>query len=234
MKKFIMTLAIIALIIPAFSQDETKDQEKKHDQDQVSQLIYAEEVIEDFESSSYTREKNLKFDVTTQQEADLAIRDQYPAQYNNSKKYLGVQVFGKIGDVFRIKPEKPFEIKKYCKEINVWVYGKNFAGELQFVVQDIDGTVSNISFGRLNFSGWKKLTASVGKKIKQQDLYLENDMSFKILYIVYKPANDTDIPIWQYFYLDDITVTVRDKYKDTQSDAWGKRVEKDKKKEGDQ
>jgi len=219
MKKFLSLMAIILFIAPLFSQDESKD--KSSDTDGVMQKVYSEQILEDFESSQYTAEKNLKYDVTSQQLADLQIRDQFPAQYNNSKKYLGVKVFGRRGDVFRITPEKPFVIKKYCKNLNIWVYGKNFSGELIFVVKDVDGTVQNISFGRLNFNGWRKLTARVGKKVRQQNEFLEQEKSFEILFMLYKPANDTLIPIWQYFYLDDITATVRDKYKDKQSDAWG-------------
>jgi hypothetical protein len=224
MKKFITFIVTVLLISPVFSQEEDKD--KKLDNQSVVQQIYSEEVLEDFEATSYTPDKNLKFDITNQQVADLEIRDQFPAQYNNSKKYLGVKCFGRLGDIFRIVPAKELVIKKYCKNINVWVYGKNFSGELQFVVQDVEGTVHNISFGKLTFNGWRKLTAPIKRQVKQQNEYLEQEKSFRILYILYKPTNDTRIPIWQYFYLDDITATVRDKYKDNQSDAWGMGFEK--------
>lgn len=221
MKKIISCMALVLFISPVFSQDANKDQEKKLDNEQVVQQVYSEQVLEDFENSTYTPDKNLKFDLTNQQVADLQIRDQFPAQYNNSKKYLGVKCFGRLGDIFRIVPAKELVITKYCKSLNVWVYGKNFSGELQFVVQDVEGTVHNISFGKLTFNGWRKLTAPIKSKVKQQNEYLEQEKSFRILYILYKPANDTQIPVWQYFYLDDITATVRDKYKDNQSDAWG-------------
>lgn len=221
MKKIISCLVLMLFISPVFSQEGNKDQDKKLDNDSVVQQIYSEEILEDFESTAYTPDKNLKFDITNQQVADLQIRDQFPAQYNNSKKYLGVKCFGRLGDIFRIVPAKELVIKKYCKGINVWVYGKNFSGELQFVVQDVEGTVHNISFGKLTFNGWRKLTAPIKSRVKQQNEYLEQEKSFRILYILYKPCNDTRIPIWQYFYIDDITATVRDKYKDNQSDAWG-------------
>ena len=221
MKKF-MSLMVLALFLsPVFSQEGNNNGGNKHDNDSVVQQIYSEEVLEDFESTSYSPDKNLKFDITNQQVADLQIRDQFPAQYNNSKKYLGVKCFGRRGDIFRIIPAKELVIKKYCKSMSVWIYGKNFSGELQFVVQDVEGTVHNISFGKLNFNGWSKLTAPIRHKVKQQNEYLEQEKAFRILYILYKPANDTRIPIWQYFYVDDITATVRDKYKDNQSDAWG-------------
>ncbi|HPS57407.1 MAG TPA: flagellar filament outer layer protein FlaA [Spirochaetota bacterium] len=221
MKKIISCMVLMFFISPVFSQDGNKDQDKKLDNDKVVQQIYSEEVLEDFESTSYTPDKNLKFDITNQQVADLQIRDQFPAQYDNSKKYLGVKCFGRLGDIFRIIPAKELVIKKYCKSINVWVYGKNFSGELQFVVQDVEGTVHNISFGKLTFNGWRKLTTRIKSKVKQQNEYLEQEKTFRILYILYKPSNDTQVPIWQYFYLDDITATVRDKYKDNQSDSWG-------------
>ena len=220
MKKIISCFVVMIIMSPVFSQDGNRDQDNKTDNKSVLQ-IYSEEILEDFESTTYTPDKNLKFDVTSQQVADLQIRDQYPAQYANSKKYLGVKIFGKLGDIFRIIPAKELVITKYCKNINVWVYGKNFAGDLIFVIQDVEGTVHNVSFGKLNFNGWRKLSVKIKKHIKQQNLYLEQEKSFRILYFLYRPANDTRIPVWQYFYLDDITATVRDKYKDKQSDAWG-------------
>ena len=221
MKKFISLMILALSLSPVFSQEGNNNEGNKLDNKSVVLQVYSEEVLEDFESTSYSADKNFKFDITNQQVADLQIRDQFPAQYNNSKKYLGVKCFGRRGDVFRIIPAKELVITKYCKSMNVWIYGKNFSGELQFAVQDVEGTVHNISFGRLNFNGWRKLTVPLKRRVKQQNEYLEHEKSLKILYILYRPANDTRIPIWHYFYIDDITATVRDKYKDRQSDAWG-------------
>ena len=224
MKKLFVSLIITAFILPAFSQDKTdtaaKEPEKKSGEvEQIHQKVYTEIALEDFESTQYTA-TNLKFTKSKEQDGSIQIRDQYAAEFNNSKKYLGVKVYGKRGDTFQVFPAKPLEIDKYCRSISMWVYGKNFSGELTIILQDAEGTNHRISFGKINFLGWKKLTVNLDKKIKQQDQYLEQEKKLRILHIQYRPGNVTLHPEWQYFYLDDITATVRDKYKDRQSDDW--------------
>jgi len=223
MKKIFIGFILLLFILPAVSQDAkdtAKEPEKKAGEAElVSQSIYTEITLEDFETSQYTN-TNLKFIQAKEQEGSLAIRDQYPAEFNNSKKYLGVKLFAKKGDTFQIFPPKPLEIKKYCKSISIWVYGKKFAGEISIMLQDVTGETHRITFGNTAFLGWKKLTVNLEPKIKQQDAYLEKEKALKILHIQYRPANDSMHPEWQYFYIDDITATVREKYKDRQSDDW--------------
>lgn len=227
MKKLFICFTLLLFIIPAVSQDK-KEPEKEAakepakkitEADQVNQTIYTEIALEDFESTQYS-DKNFKFAKTKDQQGSLQVRGEYPAEYNNSKKYLGVKVYAKKGDVFQIFPAKPLEIGKYCKSISVWIYGKKFSGEFSMIIQDIDGTNHRVTFGNLQFLGWKKLTVNLEKKIKQQEKYLEKENTLKILHFQYRPGNDSIHPEWQYFYLDDITATVRDKYKDKQSDNW--------------
>ena len=80
MKKIISCMALVLFISPVFSQDANKDQDKKLDNEQVVQQVYSEQILEDFENTSYTPDKNLKFDLTNQQVADLQIRDQFDAR----------------------------------------------------------------------------------------------------------------------------------------------------------
>jgi hypothetical protein len=223
MKKIFICFILLLFILPAVSQDKkepAKEPEKKAGEvEQVTQSIYTEIALEDFETSQYSN-TNIKFIQAKEQQGSIAIRDQYPAEFNNSKKYLGVKLYAKKGDTFQIFPAKPIEITKYCKSISVWVYGKKFSGEFSMMLQDVNGTTHRVSFGNTAFLGWKKLTVNLDPKIKQQDAYLEKEKALKILHIQYRASNDSLHPEWQYFYIDDITATVRDKYKDRQSDDW--------------
>jgi hypothetical protein len=223
MKKIFICFILLLFILPAVSQDKkepAKEPEKKAGEaEQVTQSIYTEIALEDFETAQYSN-TNLKFIQAKEQQGSLAIRDQYPAEFNNSKKYLGVKLYAKKGDTFQIFPAKPIEITKYCKSISIWVYGKKFAGELSMMLQDVTGTTHRVTFGNTSFLGWKKLTVNLDPKIKQQDAYLEKEKNLKILHIQYRAQNETMHPLWQYFYIDDITATVRDKYKDRQNDDW--------------
>ena len=213
MKKIIPVLIMLLFILPLQSQ------EQENESEQTYQNVYTETILEDFETNEYT-DNNVRFIKTRDQAAGAQVRDQFPAPFNNSKKYLGIKVNGKSGDTFQIFPAKPIEIKKYAQSISVWVYGKNFAGDLTLIIQDAADKTHRLAMGKTNFLGWKKITVNLPGGVKQQDDYLEQEKSLRILHIQYKPGNRTIHPLWQYFYIDDITATVRDKYKDSQSDDW--------------
>ncbi len=225
MKKLLTCFILLLFILPAVSQDakdakDTKVAEKKSvEADKVSQTIYTESILEDFETNQYTN-SNIKYIKADEQDASLTVRDQYPAEFNNSKKYLGVKVYAKKGDTFTITPVKPIQINKYCKSISVWVYGKKFTGELSLMLQDVNGNSHRVPMGNLSFLGWKKLTVNLESKIRQQDQFLEKENALKLMHIQYRAMNNSIHPEWQVFYIDDITATVRDKYKDRQSDDW--------------
>ena len=219
MKRIIPFLIMLLFILPLHSQENENESEPKNEAEQAYQNIYTETTLEDFETNEYSND-NVKFRKTRDQDAGAQIRDQFPAPSNTSQKYLGIKVKGKSGDSFQIYPAKPLEINKHAQSISIWVYGKNFSGDLAMIVQDAGDKTHSFSLGKTNFLGWKKITVNLGKNIKQQDAYLEQEKKLKILYIQYKPANRSIHPLWQYFYIDDITATVRDKYKDSQSDDW--------------
>ncbi len=171
-----------------------------------------------FETTEYS--KNIKYLVSRNQEGDVSIRDEFPAQNGRSKKYLGVKFFGRKGDTLTIYPSKDLIIDKYCREIAVWVYGKKFSGELSLMLQDAYQKNHRLVLGKLDFLGWRKLVIKIGNDIKQEDDLLEQKKFLKILHFQYRPANETRMPIWHYFYIDDITAMIREKYSDRQSDDW--------------
>jgi hypothetical protein len=213
MKKFFLPILLILLMIsPGFTQDKKK-------KDKFGDKVYYEKTLENFETTKYT-DKNLKYRISRGQDGSLSIRDQYPAPLGKSKKYLGVKIKGKHGDYYQIIPEKELIINKYCKSIAVWVYGKRFSGELSILLQDAMKQNHRLVLGNLNFLGWRKLIVKMNPNIKQEDEYLNQKRVMRIMQIQYRPANINIHPKWQYFYIDDISAMVRDKYTDRQSDDW--------------
>ena len=95
-----------------------------------------------------------------------------------------------------------------------------FAGELSLLLKDANNQPHRLVFGKLDFLGWRKLTVKITPEIAQQDKYLSQKRQIEILKIIYSPGNLGRLPIWHYFYIDDITATVREKYTDRQSDDW--------------
>jgi hypothetical protein len=232
-RRLLISLLFTALLLPLYSQEkkaekETKDVKdvKKEEKKQVTQekksksyTLYQEIVLEDFETTNYT-DKDLSFRSSGYQEGKLSMRDQNPAPTGSSKKYLGVKVKARAGDTFVIKPPKELAIDKYCKSINIWVYGKRFSGTLDILLMDGNQQAHRLRVGNLNFLGWKKLEVPIAKGLMQQDDFLNQKKVMRITQIMYTAANREQLARWQYFYIDEISVTVRDKYDDKQSDEW--------------
>ncbi|HOO72593.1 MAG TPA: flagellar filament outer layer protein FlaA [Spirochaetota bacterium] len=225
MKKLLILLIAAAVMIPGYTQDKKNEapvSEKNTEKTETAIFdtkAYTEVVLEDFEETQYSK-KNIKYLVSRNQDGDVSIRDEFPAQNGRSKKYLGVKYFGRDGDTLIIYPAKELTIDKYCREIAVWVYGKKFSGELSLMLQDATLKNHRLVLGKLNFLGWRKLVIRLGREIKQEDDLLSQKKFMKILHFQYRPGNKTRMPIWHYFYLDDITAMVREKYTDRQSDDW--------------
>jgi hypothetical protein len=229
-RRFLIPLITIAMLAPLYSQEkkqaETKEVKKaeseKKEQEAVkpkSYTVYQEITLEDFETTPYT-DKNIYFNSTGYQEAAISIRDQNPAPNGKSKKYLGIKVRARVGDAFIIKPAKELLIDRYCKSISLWVYGKDYAGVLWMLLMDADQKTHKLRVGTLNFLGWRKLTVGMPASVTQTDQFLNQKKYMKILQFQYVAQNREQLARWQYFYIDDITAMVRDKYDDRQSDEW--------------
>ncbi|HRX15196.1 MAG: hypothetical protein JXK07_03405 [Spirochaetes bacterium] len=222
MKKIAIVLLILIFSVSLYSQDADTPKETPSDDPTSSALgdqIYQEVVLEDFEKTEYS-DKDVSIRVTRDQKVSIALRDVFPAPVKDSKKYLGVKVYGRQGDYITVTFPKKLIIEKHCQSISMWVYGKNFSGELSLILQDADKKIHRLSFGKLNFLGWRKLTVRLTKDIRQEDKYLSQHREMAILKLIYNPSSLKRLPSWNFFYVDDISAKVRDKYKDEQDDDW--------------
>jgi hypothetical protein len=216
---------LLAIALPLFAQEAnpktatTAEPAEKVSEDIYNDQIYKEITVEDFESAPWD-EKTISIRITKDQKADLQTKDQYPAPIKTSKKYLGIKVYGRSGDVAVIKPPKELAIKQHCQSISVWVYGKNFSGELLITLLDANQQAKVLSFGKLNFLGWRKLTVKLDSRIAQEDKFLAQPRQLTIMNLQYRPASGGRLPEWNYFYIDDISAKVREKYIDKQDDNW--------------
>lgn len=214
MKQFVIAIMALALTTPLYSQ------EKKEAGDKQKVTVWQEIALEDFETTPYT-DKNITYGVTSDQDAKLAIRDQLPGA-PNSKKYLGIKVKTRGNDTFVLKPAKELIIDKFCKSITFWVYGKKTMGELSFMIQDTKKVNHKIIIiPTIDFVGWKKFTVNLGNKIIQEDDFINQKKTMKIINIQYKTAMGKEVVSnWHFLYLDDIIAVVRERYSDKQSDEW--------------
>ena len=81
---------------------------------------------------------------------------------------------------FSLKPVRPLAVEGITKTVSVWVAGRNTQHRLELVVADFFGNVAVIPMGKLNFSGWKKLTVTIPPHIKQRDYHYNDRMGITI------------------------------------------------------
>lgn len=105
------------------------------------------------------------------------------------KYSVGVRVdfFRRGGNSFVIYPSRPVPIEGICKTISVWVIGRNFNHTLKVMLSDFNGNDFELTMGKLNFQGWKKLEVPVPPQnvdglhgIIQRNTHFTNQMGIRI------------------------------------------------------
>ncbi len=125
---------------------------------------------------------------------------------------LGVKTyFAEKGfDRVELSPPHEFIIKGKARQISVWVLGRKFNHTMYAKFRDYKGNTHIIRLGRLDFFGWRKLTAPIPGYVPQSTRYslLDKNIHFVSLFVtsdVHEAAGDF------YFYVDDLEVR-SDKY----------------------
>ncbi len=104
---------------------------------------------------------------------------------------------------FGIKPVRPVPIEGITKTISVWIAGRNANHELELVISDHFGHKAILNMGKLNFSGWKKVTVTIPPNIIQRDYHYNNKMGLLILGFNINCAIDETYGNY-YIYFDDL------------------------------
>ncbi|HSV57114.1 MAG TPA: flagellar filament outer layer protein FlaA [Magnetospirillaceae bacterium] len=76
---------------------------------------------------------------------------------------LGIRTdfFRRGHNEIRILARRPIPIEGITKTVSVWVAGRNFNHVLKLLLLDAFNNPFQLTIGRLNFQGWKKLTVAV-------------------------------------------------------------------------
>ena len=98
------------------------------------------------------------------------------------RNVMGVKVnFYKRGlNQFALFPARPIPVEGISKTVSVWVVGRNSPHTLRLLIADQFGNSGVITMGKLNFSGWKKLTAAIPTNIRQRDPHYQTRQGIKI------------------------------------------------------
>jgi hypothetical protein len=91
-----------------------------------------------------------------------------------------VQFFKRGLAFFNIYPIKPLPVEGITKTVSVWVVGRNTNHILKIILEDQFGHTAHLTMGKLNFSGWKKLTVAIPPTLVQRDFRYTNKLGIKI------------------------------------------------------
>ena len=89
----------------------------------------------------------------------------------NNKKVLGVKVrlTRRYYSWMTLLPPTPKPIHGIAKRLKVLVTGRNKTHHLKALLRDVNGTIHEISFGKLTFPGWNELIGFIPKNVEQTD-----------------------------------------------------------------
>lgn len=95
---------------------------------------------------------------------------------------LGVKVeyFKRGNHQVAVLPTRPLPVEGISKTISLWVVGRNSPHTLKLLIRDQFGNRGEVTMGKLNFTGWKKMVATIPPHIVQRDYHYNNKLGIKI------------------------------------------------------
>ena len=125
---------------------------------------------------------------------------------------------------FTLKPIRPIPIEGITKTVSVWVAGRNTNHTMELLITDHFGNSAVIPMGKLNFSGWKKLTVTIPPNVVQRNYHYTDKMGISIVGFNIKCDIDETYGTY-YIYFDDIRAVTdlfaeESRDRDDMMDAW--------------
>lgn len=127
-------------------------------------------------------------------------------------KVYGVRVdfFRRGYNSFTVNAVKPLPIEGIAKTVTVWVVGRSYKHTMKLILEDYWGNQFELYVGKLNHSGWKKMTVAIppanpdGRSgIIQKDYHYGTRMGLKIVGFRID-CDPTDAYGSYYMYFDDL------------------------------
>ena len=112
------------------------------------------------------------------------IKDEQSVGIKEADKYvLGVRVkfYRRGNNTMTVSPVRPLPIEGITKTLSVWVVGRNYNHTLKMIIEDFLGRKQELTVGKLNFMGWKKMTVAVPPSVVQTEYHFTNQMGIKFL-----------------------------------------------------
>ena len=232
MKKAAM-ISFLAVLIPAalFAQETEGILAERIGKDQAQQELVEISVAKFEDASFWGHSMPLDMGIASLRRFEGAPAAKKPIEAEKSlnlpdRYVLGGKVvfFKRAANEAFFFPVRPLPIEGVTKTLSVWVVGRNYNHVLKAVIADYFNQRREITFGKLNFMGWKQLTAAVPPRIVQDEYHFANQRGIKLL--GFKIEFDMMESYGSYYvYFDDLRATTdlfaesyRDK--DDMPDGW--------------
>jgi len=147
------------------------------------------------------------------------LEDEASVNAPPGKYVMGVKVkfYRRALSNFSVFPVRPIPIAGKCKTISLWAVGRNFNHRMKIVIEDYFGIRHELTMGKLNFLGWKKMTVAVPPIISQADYHHTSAMGIKFVGLkVYCDLMESFGTF--YIYFDDLSA-VTDLFEELKKDA---------------
>ncbi len=148
--------------------------------------------------------------IADEQDLDIEAEDQH---------VLGARVdfIKRANSYLAVYPVRPIPIEGITKTVSVWIVGRNFNHTLRMLITDIYGKKHEVTVGKLNFMGWKKLTVAIPPSIVQRDMHFQRRLG--ISFAGFRIDFDLKDTIGTYYvYFDDLRA-VTDLFTEVSRDA---------------
>jgi len=142
------------------------------------------------------------FDVKTGTYTDAKQEDRVGKNHIlGVKSYFASRGFDRV----EVSPPQEYIIKGKARQVSVWVLGRKQRHTLFAKFRDYKGNTHNIRLGRLDYFGWRKLSAPIPGFVPQSSRFsiLDKNIKFVSLFVTSDP---TEASGDFYFYIDDLEV----------------------------
>ncbi len=232
---FAVVALAAALCVPAFAQRVTVGEPNPEQigKDQAQQLLKEVSVTKFEDSAFWYGAMPLDMGVLTLKRLEgkpaekKPIEDEAKLGIKEKDDYvLGVKVnfFRRGESSFSVHPLNPIAVEGITKTISVWAVGRNYNHVLKILFQDYFGNQQEVTVGKLNFIGWKKLTVAIPPSITQTEYHYTYKNGIKITGFKVE-CDQMEAYGTYYLYLDDMRAVTdlfgeakRDQ--DDMSDGW--------------
>ncbi len=110
--------------------------------------------------------------------ADLRVLGVEAAFEQRGYNYLEILPIERLSDGSYEK--RPIDLPGDTIGVSMWVWGSNYDFTLEIHVRDYRGMVHQVPMGRMNYHGWRQLTATIPTSIPRVDPY---EFNFARLYL---------------------------------------------------